>query len=109
MANYKVIQDIEAEDKLLGPLTLRQFIYALVSVFFLYICFIVIKSKVYLLLFAFFPPALFTGFFAFPFMKDQPTEVWALAKIRFMFKPRKRVWDQMGVKELVTITVPKKV
>ena len=28
MATYKVIQDIEAEDKLIGPLTLRQFIYA---------------------------------------------------------------------------------
>ncbi|MGH7158305.1 MAG: PrgI family mobile element protein [Candidatus Saccharimonadales bacterium] len=28
MATYKVIQDIEAEDKILGPLTLRQFIYA---------------------------------------------------------------------------------
>ena len=31
MATYKVIQDIEAEDKLLGPLTLRQFIYAAVA------------------------------------------------------------------------------
>ncbi len=30
MSTYKVIQDIEAEDKLLGPLTLRQFIYAAV-------------------------------------------------------------------------------
>ena len=30
MATYKVIQDIEAEDKLLGPLTLRQFIYAII-------------------------------------------------------------------------------
>lgn len=28
MATYKVIQDIEAEDKLVGPLTLRQFVYA---------------------------------------------------------------------------------
>lgn len=25
MATYKVLQDIEAEDKLLGPLTLKQF------------------------------------------------------------------------------------
>ncbi len=57
----------------------------------------------------FLPPALFTGFFAFPFSRDQPTEVWALAKIRFLFKPRKRLWNQSGVKELVTITVPKKI
>jgi hypothetical protein len=109
MSTYKVIQDIEAEDKLLGPLTLRQFIYALVSVFFLYLCFIVITKHAPFLLAVFFPPAAFTGFFAFPFVKDQPTEVWALAKLRFLFKPRKRIWDQSGVKELVTVTVPKKI
>ena len=40
---------------------------------------------------------------------DQPTELWALAKIRFYMKPRKRIWDQSGAKELVTITVPKKI
>lgn len=109
MATYKVIQDIEAEDKILGPLTLRQFIYGLITVFFLYICFIVLTKGAPFLLVVFLPPALFTGFFAFPFGRDQPTEVWALAKIRFLFKPRKRLWDQSGVKELVTITVPKRV
>ncbi len=41
MATYKVLQDIEAEDKILGPLSLRQFIYGLITVFFLYLCFIV--------------------------------------------------------------------
>jgi hypothetical protein len=55
------------------------------------------------------PPALFFGFFALPFGRDQPTEVWALAKLRFWFKPRVRIWNQSGVKELVTITVPKRV
>ncbi|MBC7546572.1 PrgI family protein [Candidatus Saccharibacteria bacterium] len=109
MAVYKLIQDIEAEDKILGPLTLRQFIYALITVFFLYLCFVVIKKHVPLLLIVFLPPALFTGFFAAPFGRDQPTEVWAVAKIGFLFKPRKRLWDQSGVKELVTITVPKKI
>lgn len=32
-----------------------------------------------------------------------------MAKFSFLFKPRKRIWDQSGVKELVTINVPKKV
>ncbi len=109
MATYKVIQDIEAEDHILGPLSLRQFIYGLIAVFLLYICFICITKGVGFLVAAFLPPALFCGFFAFPFGKDQPTEIWALAKIRFLFKPRKRLWNQSGVKELVTITVPKKV
>ena len=109
MATYKVIQDIEAEDKILGPLTLRQFIYALITCFFLYLCFVVVTRHFPILLLIFLPPAVFTGFFAAPFGRDQPTEVWAVAKFSFLFKPRKRIWDQSGVKELVTINVPKKV
>lgn len=109
MATYKLIQDIEAEDHILGPLTLRQFIFALISVLFFYICFVLLTKHVAFLLVIFLPPALFFGFFAIPFGRDQPTEIWMLAKLRFWFKPRKRIWDQRGVKQLVTITVPKKI
>lgn len=109
MATYKLIQDIEAEDKILGPLTLKQFIFALITAFFGYICFLCVNGHVAFLLVLFLPPALISAFFALPIGKDQPTEIWALAKLRFYFKPRKRVWDQSGVKELVTITVPRKV
>lgn len=109
MSTYKLIQDIEAEDHIVGPLTLRQFIFALVSLFFLYINFIIaFKLHLYILLILFLPPALFFGFFAVPFGRDQPTEVWFLAKLRFWIKPRKRVWNQSSVKELVKINVPKK-
>jgi hypothetical protein len=109
MATYKVIQDIEAEDHIIGPLTLRQFIFALISIFFFYICFVLIAKGLVFFLVIFLPPALSFGFFAIPFGRDQPTEIWALAKIRFWLKPRKRIWDQSRVKELVTITVPKKI
>jgi hypothetical protein len=109
MATYKLIQDIEAEDHILGPLTLRQFIFALIAIFLFYICFILVTKHAAFLLVIFLPPALFFGFFALPFGRDQPTEIWALAKLRFWFKPRKRLWNQSGVKELVTITVPKKI
>lgn len=108
MATYKLIQDIEAEDHILGPLTLRQFIYGLVAAFFYYICFILISKHVPILLILFLPIAIFLTFFAFPFKRDQPTEVWALAKLRFFLKPRRRVWSQSGIKDLVTITAPKK-
>jgi hypothetical protein len=109
VATYKLIQDIEAEDHILGPLTLRQFIFAIIAIFCFYICFIVATKGAAFLLVLFVPPGLFFGFFALPFGGDQPTEIWALAKLRFWFKPRRRIWDQSGVKELVTITVPKKV
>jgi hypothetical protein len=109
MATYKLIQDIEAEDKILGPLTLRQFIFGMIAAFLFYLCFVMIAKGVPFLLILFLPPALFFGFFALPLGRDQSTEVWALAKLRYYFKPRKRIWNQSGVKELVTITAPKKV
>jgi PrgI family protein len=109
MSTYKVLQDIEAEDKLIGPLTLRQFIYALVGAFFGYLTFLVVSKGAAFMAALFFPLSVICVFFAWPWSRDQPTEVWALAKIRFMVKPRKRIWNQSGIKELVTITAPKRV
>ena len=88
MATYKVIQDVEAEDKLVGPLSLRQFIYAAIAAFLLYLSFFAIAKGVPFLLLFFVPPALFTGFLAVPWHSDQPTEVWALAKLRFIVRSR---------------------
>jgi len=109
MATYKVIQDIEAEDKLLGPLTFRQFVYAGSCILFLYLTYLAIAKGAPFMAVVFLPIAALCGFFAWPWSRDQPTEVWALAKIRFMVKPRKRIWSQSGTKELVTITAPKQV
>ena len=111
MAVYKVIQDIEAEDKLLGPLTLKGFIYAGIAGTCAYIEFRLLfigtpLKYPFILLFAI--PMLLFGVLASPLGREQPTEVWLLSKIRFFFKPRKRIWDQSGLQELVTITAPKK-
>ena len=114
MATYKVIQDIEAEDKLIGPLSLRQFIYAIVMLAILFVGYTIatIPQVIYLkigLALPFLFPAMLFGFLASPFGHDQTSEVWLLAKIRFILKPRIRIWDQNGMKELVTILVPKKI
>lgn len=108
MATYKVIQDIEAEDKLVGPFSLRQFIYGIIVAV---LGFIIFKLFLVNPLFAlpFLPPMILFGFLAAPFGHDQSSEVWLLAKIRFFLKPRMRIWNQSGLQELVTITVPKKV
>ena len=108
MATYKLIQDVEADDKLLGPLSFKQFIYALVSVFLLFISYVLYTHHAELLDIFTIPLALIGAFLAYPFGKDQPTEVWALARLNFLLKPRRRIWAQSGFKKLVTITVPKK-
>lgn len=106
MAQYKVLQDIEAEDKLLGPLTLRQFIYAVIVVVLGFIGFRLAIVQP-LLAIPFLPPLIFFGLLAAPFGQQQSSEVWLLAKIKYYVFPRKRIWDQEGIQELVTITAPK--
>ena len=109
MAIYKVLQDIEAEDKFVGPLTLKQFIFMAIAFVSGYLAFFAATRHIYFLLGPLLPLMLVSGFLGFPFKRDQPTEIWLLAKIRFWFKPRIRIWDQSGENDLVTITAPKKI
>lgn len=114
MATYKVLQDIEAEDKLFGPFTLKQFIFAAIAIAIAFIGFRIaitgapafVKAPLILTLLPFF--AIF-GFLAAPIGQDQPNDIWLFARLRFLFKPRLRIWNQDGISELVTITVPKKI
>lgn len=108
MASYTVIQDIEAEDKLLGPLSLRQFIYAVIVVGILGLMYLLLRVN-FLLAIPLIPFAALFGILAAPFGHDQSSEIWLLAKIRFFLKPRTRLWDQSGLQELVTVTAPKRV
>ena len=113
MAVYKVIQDVEAEDKIVGPLTLKGFIYTGGAGLLAFICFRLLVSGLPPLLkivfiIVFLPPMLLLGTLASPLGREQPTEVWLLSRIRFLLKPRERTWDQNGTKQLVTITAPKK-
>ena len=109
MAQYKVIQDIEAEDKILGPLSLRQFIYAGVTIMLGFVAFRLFVANLWYIAIIFLPPALFFGLLAAPLGAQQSSEIWLLAKIRFFVFPKKRIWNQDGIQELVTITVPKRV
>lgn len=113
MAVYKVIQDIESEDKLLGPLGLRQLIYAGITAMLAFISFqILVTPQLGIfragLITLFVIPMVLFGVLAAPLGGHQSTENWLLARLRFFAKPQKRIWDQNGLKELVTITAPKR-
>lgn len=109
MATYKVIQDIEAEDKLIGWMSPRQTIYAAIVVVSGFIGFLFTTHGVWWLTLILLPHMVLFSVLAGPFVHDQPSEIWLLAKIQFFLRPRRRIWDQSGVKELVSITVPKKI
>jgi len=108
MATYKVIQDIEAEDKLFGPFSFRQFVYLIIVIVSLVLGY-KLATIAWFLPFLLIPHTFFFALLAAPFGHDQSSEVWLLAKIRFALKPRIRIWDQTGASNLVTITVPKKI
>ncbi|HEU5005098.1 MAG TPA: PrgI family protein [Candidatus Saccharimonadales bacterium] len=113
MAVYKVIQDIEAEDKLLGPLSLKGFVYAATAALLGFINFKLLVSEAlgpvkWVFIFLFIFPMILFAVLASPLGREQPTEVWLLARIKFLLKPRQRIWSQLGLNQLVTITAPKK-
>ena len=106
MAQYKVPQDVEADDKLLGPFSFRQFVYLLVAggliaaavgLFQLFPLLAVIPL----------PPVLLFLALALPLKKDQPMETYLAALVSYYLKPHKRVWMTGQKETTIVITAPK--
>ncbi len=106
MATYRVPQDVEAEDKLVGFLSLKQFIFVLVMVASLWMCWMLAKINIALIIIPL-PIAIVSGVLGLYQRSDQPVEVFLASWLRFKLKPRVRKWDQEGLEERVIITVPK--
>lgn len=103
MAVYKVPQDVEADDKLIGPFTFRQFIYLIVVAISIAIGYFLSRIFIGLIVLPL-PVVLFFGALALPLRKDQPMETYLLAMIRFYFKPKNRLWDPDGNLDNVVIS-----
>ncbi len=106
MATYKVPQDVEAEDKLLGPFSFRQFIYLIVAFLAGALAFFLAKVFIGLVILPL-PVVLFFLVLALPLKKDQPMETYLTAVVRFWMKPRLRMWDPEGTISLVEISAPR--
>ena len=96
MATYKVIQDIEAEEHLFWRLSLRQLIYALIAAGLIGLGYALSKTLGAIPLILFILVALPFIFLALPLGRDQPNDVWLLAQLNFLLKPKKRLWQQIG-------------
>lgn len=106
MASYKVPQDVEADDKLIGPFSFRQFIYLIIVAASIAIAWglgrILLPLAVVPL-----PIILLFGALALPLRKDQPMETYLAAIISYYLKPHRRIWDPDGQDTLIEITAPK--
>ena len=107
MSVYKVPQDVEADDKLLGPFNFRQFIYLMISAGLLFLGFLLYQVFPGLIII----PAPFLIFFlvlALPLKKEQPMELYLAAVLSFYIKPNKRIWLADGIEHLIEISAPNK-
>ena len=108
MAQYKVPQDVEAEDKLLGPFTFRQFIYLLIAAAGIAGAWGLFQIFPLLGLIPL-PFVFFFGILALPIRKDQPMETYLAALVGFYLKPNRRVWKPGQRESTIKIIAPKKV
>lgn len=108
MATYKVPQDVEADDKLIGPFSFRQFVYLLIVAMAIALAWGLSQLFIGLAIIPL-PVILFFGTLALPLRKDQPMEIYMAAMVSFYLKPRKRLWDPEGVETMIEIIAPKTV
>ena len=107
MAVYKVPQDVEADDKLIGPFSFRQFIYLIVVAISMAGMWGLSQVFIPLAIIPL-PIVLFFAALALPLRKDQPMEAYLSAVVSFYFlKSRKRLWQPDGIESFVTIIPPK--
>ena len=108
MAQYKVPQNVEADDKLLGPFSFRQFVYLLIAAGGIALA--VFLFQIFPLLAAIpLPVVFFFAILALPLKKDQPMETYLAAIVSFYTKPRLRRWMTGQRESTIQITAPKKV
>ncbi len=106
MAQYKVPQDVEADDKLIGPFSFRQFVYLLIAgggialavgLFQIFPLLAIIPV----------PIVLFFLILALPLKKDQPMETYLAAIVSYYLKPHNRIWVPGQRESTILITAPK--
>lgn len=106
---FKIPQNVQAEDKIVGPLTLKQLIIVGVGGgidYFIYIS----LAKVYLLTVWILPVAfvgLITTAVAFLKIKGIPFVQFMLLSIEYQFKPKIRTWMQGGGDVFISVTQPR--
>ncbi|MBC7943450.1 PrgI family protein [Candidatus Saccharibacteria bacterium] len=106
MAVYKVPQDVEADDKLIGPFSFRQFVYLIIVSLAIALAWGLSQLFLPLLIIPL-PVIVFFGALALPLRKDQPMEIYMAAMVSYHLKPRKRLWEADGIESLIEITAPK--
>ena len=110
MGQYKVPQNVESEDRLLGPLTMKQFIYAIIGLGWGFLIWRILSpggtAAIPIMLLLIVPVSGFMLLLAFGKREEQSFENYLIALIRFNVVPRKRIWLKDDFKGEVIIDAP---
>lgn len=94
---YKVPQNIDLADKIVGPLTLIQFLYLMVGGIIDYALFSIVAPVNQLVFFvAAIPVTLIALAFTFLKVQDQPFSHFFVSFLQFLIRPKRRVWSKDG-------------
>jgi hypothetical protein len=104
MLQYKIPQDVGIEDKIVGPLSLRQLIIVAIGVGISYVIYAV-AAKLYELntieYIVIALPALIAVVAAFVRVNNVSFTKFVLLSVEYAIKPKRRLWDHRGIAHLV--------
>ncbi len=106
MAQFQIPQFIEVENKIIGPLTLRQFLYLGVAAAFSFILYFVLVFWLWLLLTAIMGAIALS--LAFIKYNSQPLPKIAWMAFGFLWRPRFYLWQREAETKFITIEEERK-
>lgn len=89
---FQIPQFIEVEDKIVGPLTLKQFLYIAIAAAFSFIFFFILQSWLWIIITLILAVAALAA--AFVKYNGQPLPRMALRAFNFFWKPRLYLWQR---------------
>jgi len=99
MGQYKVPQNVEAEDKIIGPLTLKQFIYCIIGVGWALLCFLLFRAFIPLMIVVGAPVTIIFMLLGLYQRDGQNFEQYLVALVGFFSQSRKRLWTKEPIVE----------
>lgn len=94
MHRAMVPSDVDIEDKIIGPFTLKQFIYLVIGAMAVFIIYTLFKNNILLVVVLSLPVVIIVLAFVFFKFNEQPFEQFLAAFIAFYSKPTKRLWQR---------------
>lgn len=106
MGTYKVPQNVEAQDKILGPLSMKQFVYAMIGIGYGLLTFAILKSVILLWIIVGVPPMLALLALGLYQKEDQSMEVYLIGIAQFIARPKTRLWQKEPIAEVFHLEPP---